>query len=77
MKSQMGSNFGRIGLLTLGVTCFLVQKKNIFNLVPSIAYLPSFYWNFMKLADNLDRHKIIDVFEFQEDQTFHFGVTCP
>ena len=29
----------------------------------------------MKLADNLDRHKILDEFGFQQDQTIDFGVT--
>ena len=28
----------------------------------------------MKVADNLDRHKISDEFEFQQDHTIHFGV---
>ena len=31
----------------------------------------------MKVADNLDRHKILDEFEFQQDGTIHFGVSCP
>ena len=31
----------------------------------------------MKLADNTDRHKISDEFEFQPDWTIDFGVTCP
>ena len=44
-----------------GVTCPLVQKKPIFDLVRSIACLV-FDRNFMKLADNLDGHKISDVF---------------
>ena len=38
----------------------------------------SFDWIFMmKVADNLDRHKISDEFEFRQDRTIHFGVTCP
>ena len=28
-------------------------------------------------TDNLDRHKITDLLEFRQDQTNHFGVTCP
>ena len=35
-----------------------------------------FDWIFMKIADNLDRHKVLDKFEFQQDWTVHFGVTC-
>ena len=30
----------------------------------------------MKLADNMDMHKISDEFEFRPDQTIDFGVTC-
>ena len=37
----------------------------------------SFDWIFMKVADNLDRHKISDDFNFLQDHTNHFGVTCP
>ena len=36
-----------------------------------------FYRNFVKLAGNQDRHKILDEFEFQPDRISHFGVTCP
>ena len=31
----------------------------------------------MKVADNLDRHKISNEFEFRPDRTIDFGVTCP
>ena len=31
----------------------------------------------MKLADNMDRHKILDEFEFRPDRTIDFWVTCP
>ena len=31
----------------------------------------------MEVADNLDRLKISDEFEFGRDRTIHFGVTCP
>ena len=50
--------------IDFGVTCPLVQK-NIFDLVRSIACLVL-----------IDKHKISDVFEFRQDQTIHFGVTC-
>ena len=30
-----------------------------------------------KLEGNQDSHKISDEFEFRQDQTLHFGVTCP
>ena len=31
----------------------------------------------MKLADNMERHKVSDEFEFRPDQTVDLGVTCP
>ena len=31
----------------------------------------------MKLAGNMDMHKISDEFEFRPDRTIDFGVTCP
>ena len=31
----------------------------------------------MKRADNMDKHKISDDFEFLPDRTIDFGVTCP
>ena len=35
-----------------------------------------FYWIFVKLAGNQDRHKILDKFEFRLNQISHFVVTC-
>ena len=32
---------------------------------------------FVKLADNQDRYKISDKFEFTPDWISHFGVMCP
>ena len=37
----------------------------------------NFYWIFVKLAGNQDRHKISDEFEFRPDRINHFGVMCP
>ena len=31
----------------------------------------------MKLANMMDKHKILDEFEFRPDLTIDFGVTCP
>ena len=31
----------------------------------------------IKVADNQDRHKSLDKFDYGPDQTTHFGVTCP
>ena len=31
----------------------------------------------IKVADNQDRHKSSDEFDFRPDQTTNFGVTCP
>ena len=36
-----------------------------------------FDWIIIKVADNQDRHKSSDSFDFRPDQTTHFGVTCP
>ena len=59
-----------------GVICPCVSRQNLFDL--SLGHsLFSFYWIFMRLADNLHWHKIWDMFEFRLDQTFDFGVTCP
>ena len=59
-----------------GVTCPLVLKKTHMPPCPEHSLL-SFIRNFMKLADNLDKHKISDEFEFWLDRTIHFGVTGP
>ena len=59
-----------------GVSCPCVPRQNLFNLCLEHR-LFSFYWIFMRLADNLYRRKIWDLFEFRLDQTFDFGVTCP
>ena len=58
-----------------GVTCPCVPRQNLLDLCSEHS-LFSFYWMFMRLADNLHRHKIWDMFEFRLDQTFDFGVTC-
>ena len=36
-----------------------------------------FYRIIIKVADNQDRHKSSDEFDFGPEQTTHFGVTCP
>ena len=53
-----------------------MPKNPIFYLVRSIACLVLIE-TLWKLADNRDRHKILDEFEFRPDQTIYFGVTCP
>ena len=62
-------------IIDSGFTCPLVSKNTIYDLVRSIACLV-FYWIFMKVADNLDRHKISDEFECRQDRTIRLGVTC-
>ena len=57
--------------IDFGVTCPVVPKNPLFHLVQNMAF--SFDWVFMKVAGNLDRHKISDKFKFRQD---HFGVTC-
>ena len=69
--------------IDFGVTGPLVQKKKTTKKKKHIGPCPkyslpiSFTWNLMKLADNLVSYKISDVFEFRQDQTIYFGVTCP
>ena len=36
-----------------------------------------FYRIMIKVAGNQDRHKSLDEFDFEPDQTTHLGVTCP
>ena len=48
------------------VTCYIVPKSAIFDLVWSIVF---FAWIFMKVADNLDRQKISEEFEFRQNRT--------
>ena len=50
-----------IGLLTLVLLALWCRKPPIFNLVWSNISQFSFDWNFMKVADNLDRHKMSDL----------------
>ena len=70
----MSSSSGQIGLLTLEL---LVSAETLHIWLCPEYILISFNWNFMKLADNQDRHKISDEFDFQPDWTIDFGVTCP
>ena len=58
--------------LHFGVTCSLVPKKAHNRPCPEHSLL-SFYRNFMKLADNLNRHKFLDEIDFRPDRI----VTCP
>ena len=67
MKSRTISNFGQI-------RHFRVSKKTIFVIVRSLFRLNQI---FMRLADNQDRHKISNKFEFRPDRTSDLGVTCP
>ena len=59
-----------------GVTCPLVPKQTYIRTWPEHSLFSS-DWIFMKVADNLDRHKISDKFESRQDGAIHFGVTCP
>ena len=72
IKSRRSSNSGHLGPW-FGVTCPWVPKN---ALVRRIAFF-SFNWIFMRLADNLDRHKISKEFEFRPDRTSDCRVICP
>ena len=54
--------------IDFGITCPLVPKSAIFDLVQSIACLVLI---FKKVAE-LDRHKISDEFEFRQNHTIDF-----
>ena len=74
IKAWTSLNSGYIGYLPFSA------KKNKKIIRPCPAHtcsLFSFDWIFMKVADNLDRHKILYEFEFRLDHTIHFGVNCP
>ena len=66
---------GRLDCWLQSYLPFSAEKPHIWP-CPEYSLL-SFNWNLMKLADNLDRHKISDEFKFQSDWTIDFGVTCP
>ena len=74
LKSRMSLNSGQIRLFTLKFLALKCHKTPIFDLVRSITCLV--LSETMKLADNLDRHKISKKFELQPGQIIHFGVTC-
>ena len=54
---------------------FGAEKPNIRPCPEHILF--SFDGIFMKVADNLERHKISDEFRLRQNRTIHFGVTCP
>ena len=70
----MSSSSGQIGLLPLELLV-CAETLHIWRCPEYI--LISFNWNFMKLADNPDKYKISNEFDFQPDWTIAFGVTCP
>ena len=74
IKSRMSSSSGQIGLLPLEL---LVSAETLHIWRCPEYILISFNWNFMKLADNPDKYKISNEFDFQPDWTIAFGVTCP
>ena len=53
----------------------LVWDKDINHCLGT--YMFSLVWIFMKLADNQNRDTVLNVFEFEPDQTFHYRVICP
>ena len=52
-----------------------MSKKPHIRSCPEHSLL-NFNWNFMKLADTLDKHKISEEFEFRPDRIINYWVTC-
>ena len=80
IKPRTSSNFGQIGLLPTELGALSVWKySHRLIMWKWCLQARSFIFDrlFIKLADNQDRHKISDVFEFQPDWISHLGVTCP
>ena len=77
IRAWTSSKFGQIrpSYLPLGV------RKNPHRLIMGKCCLHASSFIFdriiIKVADNQDRHKSSDEFDFGPDQTTHFGVTCP
>ena len=65
MKSWTVSNLEQIGPFTLELLV-LECRKSPYSILSGACLV---LIETMKLADNLDRHKILDEFEFQPDQT--------
>ena len=74
------SNFSQIRPLTTELAA-LERLKNSHRLIMGKCCLHAssfiFDWIIIKVADNQDRHKSSDKFDFGLDQTTYFGVTCP
>ena len=68
--------FRPVRTIVFGVTCHLVPKNTIILPCPEHS-LFSFHWIFMKVADNVDSHKILYEFDVRQDQNIHFGDTFP
>ena len=80
IKSRTSSNFGQIGPQTTELAALSVEKnshKLIMGKCCLHASLFSFDRIILKVAGNQDMHKSSKEFDFELDQTTHFGVTCP
>ena len=80
IKFRTNSNFGQIWPLTMELAA-LERLKISYRLIIEKCCLhdSSFIFDriIIKVADNQDRHKNSDEFDFGPDQTTHFTVTCP
>ena len=72
IKAWMSLNLGQIPPLTMELAV-LERLKNRRHHFFSVAIDPILF----KLADNEDRHNILDEFEFRPDLTTDYGVSCP
>ena len=62
-----------------GVNCLERLKNHRLIMRKCCLHASSFIFDriIIKVAGNEDRHKSSDEFDFEPDQTIHFGVTCP
>ena len=72
IKAWMSLNLGQIPPLTMELAA-LERLKNRRHHFFSVAIDPILF----KLTGNEDMHNILDEFEFRQDRTTDYGVSCP
>ena len=80
IKSRTSSNFSQIGPLTAELAAIQCLKKFPIDIMGKCCLHASSFISdriIIKVAANQDRHKSLVKTDFRQDQTTHFGVTCP